>query len=40
VTRVLDQVIAMRGKAQSIRLDNGPELNEPALSSVGRGPED
>ena len=26
VTRVLDQVIAVRGKAQSIRLDNGPEL--------------
>jgi len=26
VTRVLDQVIAARGKSQSIRMDNGPEL--------------
>jgi putative transposase len=26
VTRVLDQVIEQRGKAQSIRMDNGPEL--------------
>jgi putative transposase len=26
VTRVLDQVIAERGKSQSIRMDNGPEL--------------
>jgi putative transposase len=37
VTRVLDEIIAERGKPQAIRCDNGPEFTSLAFSGVGGG---
>lgn len=40
VTRALEQAIEQRGLPESIRCDNGPELNLAALLGLVRGAED